>query len=116
MKPIILKWKQDVDVANEEPLYRLYVYMDNNYKQLIGYLGWCNTIKGWIFSYQIPPIQHKCIEYTNYNINEINDVLFKAILDIQMDLSKIDNICKSYCNAISDYIIDYTMGVNQDEN
>jgi hypothetical protein len=114
MDIMTIKWVKDK--TEEEPVYKLYVYTTNNLKQLIGYLGWSDFMNSWIFSYQIPPIEHKCKKYTNYTINEIEDVFFRAILDIQADLSRINNMCVNYCNAISDYIIDYITGVEQNEN
>lgn len=111
---IIIKWHKDE--TEEEPLYELYAYTENDYKIQIGILGWVGFKNSWMLSYQIPRIQNRCIKYENYTIDEVNDVLFRAILDIQSDLAKINNICINYCNAISDYVIDYITGVEQDED
>lgn len=111
---IIIKWRKDE--IEELPLYELYAYTNNNYKTIIGYLGWNDFSKCWILNYHIPRIQEKIKKYNNYNINEVNDVLFRAVLDIQSDLSFINNMCVDYCNAISDYAIDYVQGIDHNED
>ena len=110
---IIIKWQKDE--TEEFPFYNLYAYIDN-YKFLIGYIGWDSFRKHWHLGYHIPPIQKKCISYKYYDITEVNDVLFKAVLDIQSELSRINNMCVDYCNALSDYIIDYIQGIEHNEN
>ena len=111
---MIIKWRKDK--TEEQPLYELYAYTENNYKLSIGFLGWSNFMNSWLFSYEIPPLKSKSKEYNNYTINEFNDVLFRAILDIQSELSRISNMCIEYCNAISDYVIDYIQGVDHNED
>ena len=111
---IIIKWRKDE--MEDLPLYELYACMGNNHKMTIGYLGWNGFTNCWILSYHIPRIQEKSKKYDNYTIDEINDVLFRAVLDIQSDLSFINNMCVDYCNAISDYIIDYVQGIDHNED
>ena len=109
---MIIKWKKDE--LEEEPLYDLYIFVgDNNYKMHIGKLGWGSSEQCWFMWYSIPPLKDK---YKNYNQHEINDVLFRAVLDIQSDLSQITNMCIEYCNAISDYVIDYVQGIDHNED
>lgn len=110
---MIIKWHKDE--TEEQPLYELYIY-ENDYKMQIGYIGWDSFSKRWILNYNIQPIKNKCKAYENYTINEINDVLFRALLDIQSDLSRINNICVECCNAISDYAIDYIQGIDHNED
>ena len=111
---IVIKWRKDE--TENYPFYELYVCMSNNYKMTIGYLGWDVLTDCWTLTYRIPRIQENIKEYNNYTIDEINDVLFRAVLDIQSDLSFINNMCVDYCNAISDYIIDYVQGINHNED
>ena len=111
---MIIKWCKDE--TEEEPFYNLYIYTDNDYKMHIGWIGWGNLEKCWYMHYSIPRIKDKSKKYEQYTINEINDVLFKAVLDIQADLAFINNMCVDYCNAISDYIIDYVQGIDHNED
>lgn len=112
---MIIKWHRDK--TEELPLYELYAYIGDKHKTTIGYLGWNSFTQCWILNYYIPCIQEtKSKKYDNYTIEEINDVLFRAILDIQKDLSFINNMCVDYCNAISDYIIDYVQGIDHNED
>lgn len=111
---IVIKWQKNK--TKESPLYELYACIGNNYKMTIGYLGWNSFVNCWILSYHIPRIQEKIKRYDNYTIDEINDVLFRAVLDIQSDLSFINNMCVDYCNAISDYVIDYVQGIDHNED
>ena len=110
---MIIKWHKDE--TESFPFYYLYSYVDN-YEFLIGYIGWDSFRKCWLLGYHIPPIQKKCVSYKNYDITEINDVLFRAVLDIQSELSRINNMCINYCNAISDYAIDYVQGIDHNED
>ena len=110
----VIKWRRDE--TEDEPLYFLYVCTNSDYEMQIGLLGWNNMEKCWYFHYGIPRIKDKHKKYEQYNINEINDVLFRAVLDIQSDLSFINNMCVDYCNAISDYVIDYVQGIDHNEN
>ena len=109
----IIKWNKDE--TEPFPFYYLYAYQ-NNYQFLIGYIGWDSFRKRWLLGYHIPPIQKKCVSYKCYDITEVNDVLFRAVLDIQNELTKINNMCVDYCNAISDYAIDYVQGVDHNED
>ena len=111
---IIIKWRKDE--TEEEPFYNLYVYTDNDYEMHIGCIRWDNFTNRWILSYNIPPLHNKFIAYEYYKINEIDEVLFRALLDIQSELSKINNMCTAYCNAISDYAIDYVQGIDHNED
>ena len=111
---MIIKWRKDE--TEEEPFYNLYVYTDNDYEMHIGWIGWGSLEKCWYMHYSIPRIKDKCKKYEQYAINEINDVLFRAVLDIQADLAFINNTCVDYCNAISDYIIDYVQGIDHNED
>lgn len=111
---MIIKWRKDE--TEEEPFYNLYACTDTDYEMLIGYIGWDGFTNRWILSYNIPPLHNKFIAYEYYKINEIDDVLFRALLDIQSELSKINNMCIEYCDAISDYAIDYVQGVNHNED
>ena len=109
----IIKWEKDN--TEEYPLYELYVYADA-IKMQIGWLYWNNLEQTWHMRYSIPRIMDKCKRYENYTLKEVNDVLFKVVLDIQADLSFINNMCVDYCNAISDYVIDYVQGINHNED
>ena len=111
---MIIKWRKNE--VEEEPLYNLYVCTDSDYEMQIGWLGWGSLQKCWFMHYNIPRIKDKCKKYEQYTINEINDVLFRAILDIQADLSFINNMCIEYCDAISDYVIDYVQGIDHNED
>lgn len=111
---MIIKWRKDE--MEEQPLYELYAYTETNYRLSIGFLGWSDFMNSWLFSYEIPSLKSKSKIYNNYTINEFNDVLFRAILDIQSELSRINNMCIEYCNAISDYVIDYIQGVDHNED
>ena len=116
---IVIKWRKIKGRKGETkdlPLYELYVCMNNNHKMTIGHLGWNNLSSCWVFNYRIPRIQENNKKYENYTIDETNDVLFRAVLDIQSDLSFINNMCVEYCNAISDYAIDYVQGVDHNED
>ena len=110
----IIKWRKDE--TENKPFYFLYIYTDAGYNMQIGRLGWDRAEQCWYLHYNIPRIKDKCKKYEQYNINEINDVLFRAVLDIQADLSYINNMCADYCNAISDYVIDYVQGVDHNED
>lgn len=111
---IIIKWRKDE--TEEEPFYNLYVCTDNNNEIQIGWLGWGNLEKSWYMHYSIPRIKDKYKKYKQYTKEEVNDVLFRVILDMQADLSYINNMCVNYCNAISDYVIDYVQGIDHNEN
>ena len=109
----IIKWQQDKD--EEYPSYELYVYVDT-IKMQIGWLYWNELEKSWYMRYSIPRIINKFKKHEEYTINEVNDVLVRVVLDIQADLSFINNMCVDYCNAISDYAIDYIMGIDHNED
>ena len=110
---LIIKWEKDD--YDEELLYDLYAYTETNKKIHIAMLYWNNINKYWVMEHEFPQLKPKTRQY-NYNINDLNDVLFKAILDIQSDLKEIFYMCNDYNEAVSDYIIDYIQGVNQNEN
>ena len=111
---IVIKWRKDE--TRNYPSYFLYAYIDSDYAIQIGWVAWSSTEHHWYFRYNIPRIKDKHKIYEQYTINEINDVLFRAVLDIQSDLSFINNMCVDYCNAISDYVIDYVQGIDHNEN
>lgn len=113
-KMLIIKWKQDKEKI--DPVYYLYICTENNIEELIGWVGWDDINKYWIANYEIPSLKSISKKYESYNINEVNDVLFRMILDVQNSLVKINNMCVNYCNAISDYIIDYIQGIDHNED
>lgn len=108
---IVIKWEKD---NYEEILYDLYVYTENNKKIHIAMLYWDDN--HWTLVQEIPRLKPKTRWYENYTINELNDVLFRAVLDIQANLNEIFYICHDYNEAISDYIIDYIQGIDHNEN
>ena len=111
---LIIKWREHK--IDDEPFYILYTYTDTNYEMQIAWLSWDNIDQCWYMNYKIPRIKDKWKKYEQYTEKEVNDVLFRAILDIQSDLSFINNMCVDYCNAISDYVIDYVQGIDHNEN
>ena len=112
---MIIKWRKDE--TEDSPVYQLYAYTESDYKMQIGWIFWDESDQSWYMNYNIPRcVQNKYRKYNQYTIEEINDVLFRAVLDIQSDLSFINNMCVDYCNAISDYVIDYVQGIDHNEN
>ena len=111
---IVIKWEKDENVYTFDEYYDLFAYTENNKKIHIAILYWSNN--RWIMSDYIPYLKSETKWYENYTINEVNDVLFRAVLDIQSDLSRINNMCVDYCNAISDYVIDYVQGIDHNED
>ena len=107
---VVIKWEKDNTCDYE--FYDLYAYT-NHSKKIIAYLYWFEN--RWIMVHQIPKLKIKR-QYDNYSIEEVNNVLFKAILDIQSDLNKISHICNDYLDAIFDYITDYIQGIDYNEN
>lgn len=45
--------------------------------------------------------------YREYDENEISAIQFHVTLEIMAKLEKIGNECFDYCNAISDYVVEY---------
>ena len=111
---IVIKWRKDQ--TEDDLFYGLYICNDANYDMPIGCLGWEESDECWYMHYSIPRLKDKCKKYTTYTREDVNDVLFRVILDIQSDLSYINNMCVDYCNAISDYIIDYVQGIDHNED
>ena len=111
---IVIKWRKDE--TEDYPFYGLYVCTNTDCEMQIGWIGWEDLQQCWFLHYSIPRIKDEYKKYEQYTIDEINDVLFRAVLDIQSDLSFINNMCVDYCNAISDYVIDYVQGIDHNEN
>ena len=116
----IIKWRKADRMGENEkieiPFYKLYAYTDKGYGMEIGYIKWDEQSECWIVNYNIPPFKNRFRTYENYKINDINEVFYRALLDIQFDLARINNMCVDYCNAISDYIIDYIQGIDHNED
>ena len=65
-----------------------------------------------------PRIFQGCIEkrsYKEYTIEEIEDVQFRAILDLQASFNKIGYECFEYSNAITDYVEIYLQKIMEEE-
>lgn len=106
---MIIKWEKD---EYEEMLFDLYGYLADNTKIHLAMLYWDNMRKCWILSYELPRLKSKSRKYNNYGIDELNDVLFNAILDIQTDLNGIICMCRNYKEAFSNCIINYIQGMD----
>ena len=111
---IVIKWNK-IDKDDFDLGYELDIYNDNKPIE-IGFIWWCEEKECWFLHFDDPIIKGFVRQYNQYNKTEINDVLFRAVLDIQNELSKINNTCVDYCNAISDYAIDYVQGINHNED
>lgn len=110
---IVIKWEKDDE---EYEYYDLFTYTSKNEKVRIAYLYWSDVYKHWVLVTTIPKIKPKTRWYDNYNVNQLNEVFFRAVLDIQSDLNEIFYMCNDYNDAIHDYIIDYIQGINHNEN
>ena len=108
---IVIKWEKD---NYDYEFYDLYAYTDNNKRFHIARLYWDDT--HWTMIHETPRLKPKTRWYENYNVNQLNEVLFRAILDIQSDLNEVFYMCYDYNDAISDYIIDYIQGIDHNEN
>lgn len=101
-----IEWEKD----EEELLYELYFYNDNNEdKYQIAYIYWNEFQKAWYLHYRefyvsTPKGVHK---YDMYDKDEINEVLLRAILDIQQDIAEIFYLYSNYLDVFSVYITDY---------
>ena len=108
---IVIKWEKD---NYDYEFYDLYAYTDDGKKHHIAKLYW--DINHWVMVHETHRLKPKTRWYENYSVNQLNEVLFRAILDIQADLNEVFYMCHDYSDSISDYIIDYIQGMNYNED
>ena len=111
---IIIRWNK-MDEEGFDLGYELDIYKNNEPVE-VGFIWWCEGKECWFLHFNDPNFKGFARQYKQYDKTEINDVLFRAVLDIQSELTRINNICIDYCNAISDYSIDYIQGIDHNED
>ena len=103
-----LKWIE----INDSYLGKHYSLRDDNDKEL-AYMWYFD--KHWSLS----PMLYKDLVpkkiYFNYKETDVEEVEFRASLDIMSALNKIGNECFDYCNAISDYVEIYLKKINKED-
>ena len=100
-----IEWEKD----EEELLYELYLYDDNNDRQQIAYIYWNEFQTAWYLHYiEFYVFASKEVhKYDMYGKDEDNEVLFRATLDIQQDMAEVFYLYSNYLDVFSVYITDY---------
>ena len=105
-----LKW---IEVQDE--VFDIYYSLMDNYDTEIAYMYFYENC--WSLIPTLPILQDGLGKkfYRDYKEDEILEVQFHAVLDIQAELCKIGYLCFDYSNAISDYVTKYLEALNNED-
>lgn len=103
-----LKWKE----VEEDELFnsKIWSLIDDNNKELI-WIYYNDDAKRWVVCFTSnTPIK----EAKHYRLNkeDIEDVKFRAILELQYEFDKKAREYFEYCDCISEMFIEYIQGLN----